>query len=76
VFNVAQQKRFEMGTQDTSIQSKRWKTTEEKRRKREKLNGNHQHRAGLHAQKASCSSSTAADIIQRKIDQLSKGVHA
>ena len=65
-----------MGTQDTSIQSKRWKTREEKWRKREKLIGNHRHRAELHSQKASCSSSTAADLIQRKIDQLSKGVHA
>lgn len=65
-----------MGNQDTSIQSKRFKTQEQKRRKREKLIDNHRHRAGLHAQKASCSSSTAAELIQRKIDQLSKGVHA
>ena len=59
-----------------SIQSKRFKTTAEKRRKAEKLQDNHRHRAGLHAQKAAAGNSNAADLIQQKIDKLSKGVHA
>mgnify|MGYP003523120592 CR=1 FL=1 len=61
---------------NVSIQSKAFKSRAEKSRKREKLDANHRHRAALHSAKAACSSSTAAAIVQSKIDQLSKGVHA
>ena len=61
---------------DISIQSKRFKSAANKRYKAERLQSNHRHRAGLHAQKAACGNSNAADLIQQKIDKLSKGVHA
>ena len=62
-----------MSDNNQSIQSKRFKSREEKARKRMRHESNTQYRASLHAQKANGGGDKNA--IQNKIDAISTGKH-